>query len=185
MHTPNRKWKKTRPSRRAPFIFFSCCCHQHYQLWETTHLQATRSSLTQQTSSPMMLTNRAAQQSSSRTEERQRSSKRNSLMVTGHLCVDQLHPRHNLQILEQLSHHAVNWWRLPMLLLGFTEVSWTKECCRRGPEVSPAGTIKLKIKTIISYAVELQEMLLPYGPHCNCPGIIIINKRIHLPCLLR
>ena len=64
------------------------------------------------------------------------------------------------------------------------EVSWTKESCKQGPEVSPVDTTKLKIRATTSYTVELQEMLCSHGPHCNHPGIVNINKRIHLPSLL-
>lgn len=111
-----------------------------------------------------MLTNTAVQQRSSETEERQNSSSRNILTGKGHLCFGQLHPRHNLQILEQL---------------------WTKECCKQGLEVSPVDTTELETKATISYTVELQEMLCSHGPQCHHPGIVIINKHIHLPSFLR
>lgn len=64
------------------------------------------------------------------------------------------------------------------------EVCWTKDCCKEGPEVSLVDT-KLKTGASISYAAELEEILCSHRPHCNHPGIVIINKHIHLPSLLR
>lgn len=68
--------------------------------------------------------------------------------------------------------------------LVYAEASWTKQCCQQGPEASPAALTKLKIRTAISHAVELQEMLFSRGAQRSHPGSAIINRSVHLPSFL-
>lgn len=93
---------------------------------------------------------------------RQKSSKRRILAATGHLCFGQLHPSHHLQGAEQPSCRAILPVRSQDFLV-YAEASWTKQCCQRGAEASPAALTKLKRGTAIRHAVQLQEMPFPRG----------------------
>lgn len=170
MHTPNRKWEKNSSLGElnlysllaAAAINISSFERSIGRLWDT--VRVITGAANQLTSDAITL----AQESGSETQEEKREK-----ILTGvrHLCFDQLHPRHNLQIGGQLSRHAINLWRLGLAHNASSWFHWKS-----------LGPSRVKIRNHKLQCWTTGDAICGLMDHT---GTVIINKGIiHLPALL-
>lgn len=118
MRTPNRKWKKTSSVGELNLYSLLAAAATNIisfersigRLWDTVRVIMGTAN---------QLTSDAKYHSSTRKQQWNTRSVRKVEKIFSqawdHLCFDQLHTRHNLQIVGQLSLHAINLWRLGLV----------------------------------------------------------------------
>lgn len=129
MSTPNRKWKKN--SSVGELNLYSLLAaaaatniisfeRSIGRLWDT--VRVIMGTANQLTSDAKYRSSTRKQQGNTRSV---REVEKNILTGMRYLCFNQLHTRHNLQIVGQLSLHAINLWRLGLVPNASSWFHWT------------------------------------------------------------